>query len=67
MSSPTTNEVSSEKGEDGEKKCHRKKMCRPKKLRAVVDSVKQSCWCGEEWQDYHEDGKHGPVWVEVEK
>ena len=59
--------TSPEKAEDGEKKSARKKVCRPKNWSAEVGGVKQPCWCGEEWKDYHEDGRHGPVWVEVEK
>ena len=29
-----------------------------------VDGVKQACWCGEMWDDQHEDGNHEDVWVE---
>ena len=64
MSSPPEVQTTSEKGEDGEKKCGTKKMCRPKKWCEVVGVIKQPCWCGEMWKDYHEDGNHGPVWVE---
>ena len=28
-----------------------------------VDGVKQACWCGEMWDDNHEDGNHDEVWV----
>ena len=28
-----------------------------------VDGVKQACWCGEMWDDNHEDGNHEAVWV----
>lgn len=30
-----------------------------------VDGVKQACWCGEMWDDHHEDGNHEDVWVEA--
>ncbi len=63
MSCPAEQEATSEKGGDGEKRCGAKKMCRPKNWRAEVGGIKQPCWCGEEWKDYHEDGSHGPVWV----
>ena len=42
-----------------------KKICRPKNWRPEINNVKQPCWCHEEWTDYHEDGNHGDVWVEV--
>jgi hypothetical protein len=42
-----------------------KKISRPKKWRSEVDNVKQPCWCGEEWDDHHEDGDHEPIWVKV--
>ena len=58
MSSPATSP---------QKKVQYQKMCRPKNWRAEVHSIKQPCWCGEEWQDHHEDGNHGPVWVKVEE
>lgn len=64
---PPAEEASGEKGGDGEKTRARKKMYRPNKWCAEVGGVKQPCWCGEEWKDYHEDGNHGPVWVEVGK
>ena len=46
---------------EGGKKSARKKVCMPKNWRAEVGGVKQPCWCGEEWKDYHEDGRHGPI------
>jgi hypothetical protein len=58
MSCLAEQEAISEKGEDGEKKCGTKKMCRPKKWRSVVDGIKQPCWCGEEWKDYQRLIKH---------
>jgi hypothetical protein len=58
---------SDEKGGEGAKKCVVKKVCRPKEWREEIGGIKQPCWCGEEWKDYHEDGRHGPVLVEVEK
>ena len=42
-----------------------KKISRPKKWRSEVDNVKQPCWCGEEWDDHHEDGDHEPIWIKV--
>jgi hypothetical protein len=57
MSSP-------DKAEDGEKKGATKKVYRPKNWRSELGGVKQPCWCGEEWKDYHEDGNHGPIVVE---
>lgn len=61
MSSPATLETSSEKASDVEKKHPPKKMHRPKRWREEIDGVKQPCWCGEQWTDYHEDGNHGPI------
>ena len=42
-----------------------KKISRPKKWRSEVDNVKKPCWCGEEWDDHHEDGDHEPIWIKV--
>ena len=60
---------SDEKGGEGASSEKRglKKMSRTKKWREEVHGIKQPCWCGEMWTDYHEDGRHGPVWVEDEK
>jgi hypothetical protein len=66
MSSPTTNVTNLETTPSPQKKGHFVKKCRPKTWRAEINNIKQPCWCGEEWKDYHEDGNHGPVWVEVE-
>lgn len=66
MSSPATNASNSEKTPSSQKKGHLVKKYRPKTWRAEVDNIKQPCWCGEEWKDYHEDGNHGPVWTQVE-
>ena len=41
-----------------------KKVCRPAGWEEEVDGVKQTCWCGEEWCDNHEDGNHSDVSVE---
>jgi hypothetical protein len=66
MSSHTTNATNLETAPFPQKKVQYQKMCRPKTWRAEIANIKQPCWCGEEWKDYHEDGNHGPVWVEVE-
>jgi hypothetical protein len=41
------------------------KKSRPRNWCAESNHVKKPCWCGEEWTDTHEDGNHGPVWVQV--
>ena len=61
MSSPTTNATNLEMAPSPQKKVQYKKKCRPKTWRAEIANIKQPCWCGEEWKDYHEDGNHGPV------
>ena len=40
----------------------RKKVCRPAGWEAEVNGVKQACWCGKPWCDYHEDGNHEDTW-----
>ena len=39
------------------------KVGKPVGWEEEVDGVKQACWCGEMWDDNHEDGNHDEVWV----
>jgi hypothetical protein len=60
-----TTPVQDKKAESGRPQFRWKKISRPKKWRPEVDNVKQPCWCGEEWDDHHEDGDHEAICVKV--